>query len=83
MKHQEGCGRESKDDENQEEPRELNFRFDSHPYRGVEDYSDGLFSEGIPRVFESVIQQRVLSDHGDRMWPFNIMRTIMILFVNT
>ena len=74
MEHQEGCGQESDDDENQEEPRELNFRFDSHPYRGVENYSDGLFSEGIPRVFESLIQQRVLSDLGDRMWPFNIMR---------
>ena len=74
MEHQERSGQESDDDENQEEPRELNFRFDSHPYRGMENYSDGLFSEGIPRVFESLIQQRVLSDLGDGMWPFNIMR---------
>ena len=74
MEHQEGCGQESEDDENQEEPQELNFRFNSYQYRGMDNYYDGLFSEGIPRVFESIIQQRVLSDLGDRMWPFNIMR---------
>ena len=74
MEHQEGCGQEGEDYENQEESRELNFRFDSHPYRGMDYYYDELFSEGIPRVFESLIQQRMLSDLGDRMWPFNIMR---------
>ena len=74
MEHQERCGRESEDDENHEEPQELNFRFNSYQYTGMDNYYDGLFSEGIPRVFESIIQQRVLSDLGDRMWPFNIMR---------
>ena len=42
MEHQEGCGQASEDDENQEEPRELNFRFDSHPDRGMDNYFDGL-----------------------------------------
>ena len=74
MEHQEGCGQESEDYGNQEDPQELNFRFNSHPNRGMDNYYDGLFSERIPRVFESLIQQGVLSDLGDRMWPFNIMR---------
>lgn len=74
MEHQERCGQESDNDGNQEEPRELNFRFDSNPYSGMDNYDDGLFPEGIHRVFGSLIQQRLLSDLGDRMWPFNIMR---------
>ena len=83
MEHQERSGQESDDDENQEEPRELNFRFDSHPYRGVENYSDGLFSEGIPRVFESLYSAKSVKRPQRQNVAIQHYEELMVLFVNT
>ena len=47
----------------------------------MDNYYDELFSEGIPRVFESLIQQRVLKERQNV--AIQHYDELMVLFVNS